>query len=326
MLVSVIIPMYNAEACMPALAGCLASQHCRSFEAVLVDDGSRDGTADAAERALSGAPFPCRVIRRENGGVSAARNTGLAAATGEFVCFADADDAFAPDYLTTLLRGARESGCAVCMAQIRRVQALPDALAPAARKEGETLARDAFLRELLYRGQPYSICSGIYRRSLFENLRFPEGEPYSEDAYTLWRLLLKTEAVCVVREPLYCYLESGDSAMARMRPERIRAVRLMQSLEPYMEKEAPGFAPEFARFAKARHAWSIGWQAAAGFARYADFAAYCAPFPMRESMRAMLRFPGSKERVSAACYLLSPRLYHALARALLPKSKRRERI
>lgn len=98
-LVSVIIPAYNARAyVMEAIRSVLAQQH-EPLEILLIDDGSTDGTAD-----LVAAEAPrVRIIRQANGGVAAARNTGLQAATGEFITFLDADDGWFPGKLRAQL-------------------------------------------------------------------------------------------------------------------------------------------------------------------------------------------------------------------------------
>ena len=92
---SVIIPVYNAE---PYLRRCLDSvltQSCRDLEVICVDDGSTDGSAALCD-AYAAADPRLRVIRQENLSAGAARNRGLAAATGEFVHFLDADDWLEP--------------------------------------------------------------------------------------------------------------------------------------------------------------------------------------------------------------------------------------
>ena len=93
--VSVIIPAYNAE---PYIVRCIRSVLMQSFpvhEIIVVDDGSADLTARLAEHYGS----PVRVIRQENAGVSAARNTGIHAASGNWIAFLDADDQWLPDRL-----------------------------------------------------------------------------------------------------------------------------------------------------------------------------------------------------------------------------------
>jgi glycosyltransferase involved in cell wall biosynthesis len=93
--VSIIIPAYNSERYIRTALDSVLSQTYSDYEVIVVDDGSTDGTR-AAVLAVGG---PVRCLSQQNGGPSAARNTGLVAARGEFICFLDADDSWTPDKL-----------------------------------------------------------------------------------------------------------------------------------------------------------------------------------------------------------------------------------
>lgn len=97
--ISVVIALYNkAEYILGTLSSVFA-QRSPAYEVIVVDDGSTDGGADSVEQL--GHPS-VRLIRQANGGVSQARNTGIAAARGDWIAFLDADDIWHPDYLSTL--------------------------------------------------------------------------------------------------------------------------------------------------------------------------------------------------------------------------------
>jgi glycosyltransferase involved in cell wall biosynthesis len=101
-LVSVVVPAYDAEPYLADSVGSALRQTWRELEVVVVDDGSGDGTAALAAR-LGEADPRVRLVRQANGGLSAARNAGLLAARGEYVCFLDADDAYLPDKIARQL-------------------------------------------------------------------------------------------------------------------------------------------------------------------------------------------------------------------------------
>jgi glycosyltransferase involved in cell wall biosynthesis len=95
--VSVVIPTFNAAATVDAALASVAAQAFDGLEVIVVDDGSRDGTAERAEAALRGAGLSHQVLRQpENGGPARARNRGVAVARGEYVAFLDADDEWLP--------------------------------------------------------------------------------------------------------------------------------------------------------------------------------------------------------------------------------------
>ena len=97
--VSVVIPAFDAEATVGAAISSALAQTYADLEVVVVDDGSSDSTGAIA----AGFPEPVRVIRQENAGVAAARNRGIAEATGELIAFCDADDSFLAQHLEALL-------------------------------------------------------------------------------------------------------------------------------------------------------------------------------------------------------------------------------
>lgn len=99
---SVIIPLYNKAPYVEKALRSVLAQTFTDFELVVVDDGSKDGSAEVAERLLAGqksAGRPYQLMRQANAGVSTARNNGVAASQGEYVCFLDADDWWEPGFL-----------------------------------------------------------------------------------------------------------------------------------------------------------------------------------------------------------------------------------
>lgn len=111
-LVSVVIPAYNAERTLAEAIQSILDQTYSPLEVVVVDDGSTDGTEAVARR--FGAPV--RYVRQKNAGPSAARNTGLAQARGEYVTFVDSDDAFRPERVAVLVKALRQASPAAVFA------------------------------------------------------------------------------------------------------------------------------------------------------------------------------------------------------------------
>lgn len=107
--VSVIVPLHNVAPWVGAAVASLRAQTLTDFEALVVDDGSTDGSGDVAAVAW-GDDLRFRLIRQGNAGLSAARNAGLALARGQWLAFLDGDDAYEPGFLHTLLRGAQAAG------------------------------------------------------------------------------------------------------------------------------------------------------------------------------------------------------------------------
>ena len=107
--ISVIVPVYKAEAYLHACIDSILSQTFSDFELILVDDGSPDNCGAICDD-YAARDSRVRVIHQENQGQAAARNRALAAAKGEWVCFVDSDDAVHPQMLERLRQAAAESG------------------------------------------------------------------------------------------------------------------------------------------------------------------------------------------------------------------------
>jgi glycosyltransferase involved in cell wall biosynthesis len=111
-LVSVIVPAYDAAKTLDATLASVAAQDYPNFEVIVVDDGSKDDTAERVECLAQRDPR-FRLVRKANGGVAAARNLGVAEAKGEFIATLDADDLWRPNKLSAQVQAFREGGPAV---------------------------------------------------------------------------------------------------------------------------------------------------------------------------------------------------------------------
>ena len=107
-LVSVIIPLYNARRYVAQAIESALNQTYSNVEVIVVDDGSTDDPLEVISK------YPVRVIRQDNQGVSAARNTGIREATGEFIVTLDADDAISPEYIVRAMSLMTPDISAVC--------------------------------------------------------------------------------------------------------------------------------------------------------------------------------------------------------------------
>ena len=99
--ISIIVPVYNSEKYLDACIDSILSQSFRDFELILVDDGSKDSSAQICDEYAS-QDTRVRVIHKANGGVSAARNDGLDIAKGEYITFIDSDDWVERESLSTI--------------------------------------------------------------------------------------------------------------------------------------------------------------------------------------------------------------------------------
>ena len=224
---SVIIPVYN---CMHYLEACVEGifkQNTDSeYEIILVDDGSTDGSAQLCDR-LAGMNPCIRVIHQENQGVSAARNTGIAAAGGAYLLFLDADDFWHEDLLHQMDLATKDSpdvvefGYRTIYEDGQVTQLLPP---PAV--DGEPGGE--YVMRILDQGtMPVRSCWASAHRKHFlteNDIKFPQGIIYGEDILFRMRELVKARKICSVDAALYMYRRNAASATRNMSPKKMQDV------------------------------------------------------------------------------------------------------
>lgn len=302
-LVSVIVPVYRVEA---YLAECLDSILAQTYEAldvVLVDDGSPDGSGAICDR-YGNFDRRLRVIHRENGGLAAARNTGIEASRGSYLAFVDADDVLSPLFVESLLRpGADVAQCGFCRGPF------PPATAGVS---FETLSgREMALRQMSDATGAYTVSwNKLYRRELFETLRFPAGKLH-EDEFTTWKVLWSAGTCAATDAPLYLYRRRGDSIMgAGFSARSLDAAEALEERAAFYRKAGDA---ELAALAEASLCHRLrGMMRDLEKALPAEAGAW--KEKMRGAYRAVMRSPevGPKKKLSLSVQMLSPGLYKAL--------------
>lgn len=212
---SVIVPVYNVADYLPKCMDSLLCQQCDDWELILVDDGATDGKCPAlCDEYAAKYPALVRTIHQANGGLGAARNTGLEAARGDYVLFVDSDDTVAPDTLARLEEEIGKTKADMYTFSFRYVteagEERPAEPRPSAGKAGPLALRDA--PELLL--DPPMSWARLCRRSLYldHNVRFP-GRVWYEDLCTTPSLLLHAKSIVQLDDPFYGYLLREGSIM-----------------------------------------------------------------------------------------------------------------
>lgn len=178
---SVIIPVYQSAATLERAVQSVTSQGVAGIEILLVDDGSTDGGSELCDSLALKDPA-IRVIHRANGGLSAARNTGIEAATAPWLAFIDSDDAYAPGTLAPNLEWLEQDPSTGLL----EFPVTVHYGAPSAYNldfTDMTVSEDVFAWWV--RSEGYQHCyawNKIYSRSLFEKVRYPEGETFEDAA------------------------------------------------------------------------------------------------------------------------------------------------
>lgn len=217
--ISVIIPVYKVEPYLDACVSSVVGQTFSDLEILLVDDGSPDRCPELCDTWAQKDPR-VRVIHQENGGLSAARNTGIEAATGEFLAFVDSDDMLEPDALRRAWEAQQACQADLVIFNLVYVDEHNHPL-PAPDFSGfrdEILTADevwqryfALAEQKIY----YVVAwNKLYRRELFKTLRYAPGKRY-EDQFLLPGLLAQCKTVACLRYVGYRYAQRGGSIMAQ---------------------------------------------------------------------------------------------------------------
>lgn len=245
-LISVIIPVYNVEKYLRECVDSVLSQTYSNLEILLIDDGSTDSSGEICDEYAT-RDGQIRVIHQKNGGLSAARNAGLDAASGQYICFIDSDDFVAPHFLEVLYRALQEEKAQVSACVYRRFQDGQITAEEILMQQRIAWTRHEAILELTKtadhrRGEFVAIsCNKLYIRSLFENLRFPVGKLH-EDEFMILPLLLQIERMVKCEDVLYFYRQRTDSITGT---ERQYDARHLEVLDAYRERCVVLNAPEY---------------------------------------------------------------------------------
>lgn len=226
-IISVVIPVYNAGRFLWACVNSVRNQTFRDWEAILVDDGSTDKSVGICDKIAHDDPR-FRVIHKENGGVSSARNAGIDAARGTYLAFLDADDLMVPTYLEKMLRATEtyETDLTICSYERFRadwtqkyvftrfsVVLMKDL------KEFLTVYTDS--RTNLF---GVSIWAKLYRMDIIRDhaIRFDPEITYEEDCDFNVRYIEYVNTVAALGEIMYRYRQSDETLSKAYRKDTFR--------------------------------------------------------------------------------------------------------
>ena len=237
--ISVIVPIYKAEAYLRRCVDSILAQTFTDFELILVDDGSPDGCPGICDDYRE-KDARVRVIHKKNGGVSAARNDGIEAAEGEWITFVDADDEIFPNYLETLTK-CSSSDMPICSF---------------IRAKGEeyyyhiidecvvdfTNCSD-YNKSVLFKMCKYLLLYGpynrLFRKSIIDkfDLKFDLNMSYGEDLCFVFTYLNYCENISYTPKALYIYYNNEDSLVHNVKSDKLELnIKLNQKVYDFADK------------------------------------------------------------------------------------------
>lgn len=240
-LISVIVPVYNVEKYLEKCLDSILAQTYPTLEVILIDDGSTDRSGVICDRYATSNP-QIKVIHKPNGGLSSARNAGIRHSHGPILTFVDSDDWIAPNMIETLYRnmmalGADISSCSEFW--------LRDEISTPASKENTPAAMSPVdaISDMLYQNRlNHSTWGKLYRKSLFDNVDFPEGKIY-EDLATFYPLYLQARKIAHTPSQLYYYRLREDSITGNFTLKRLDVLDVTDDIERHIAATHPQLLP-----------------------------------------------------------------------------------
>lgn len=200
--VSIIIPVYKVEKYLVECIESILNQTYKDFELLLIDDGSPDCCPQICENFAKKDPRII-VIHKKNGGLSDARNSGLDIAKGNYIMFVDSDDFISTNALEILINVAKKHTADIVQAEATRDISKLGVVIESPINTFDS-GEYAFTDYLVKHSIKDMAWAKLYRRNLFDGIRYPVGQ-YNEDTLTTYKLLLAAKKVVCISSPIYFY-------------------------------------------------------------------------------------------------------------------------
>lgn len=240
-LVSMIVPLYNVATYLHDTIPTYLDQTYKNIEFIFVDDDSPDGSRRVVEGFAAKDPRIKVVHREENGGLSAARNTGLDVAQGEYVTFVDSDDTIVPDMVGKCVHDLQATDSDICCLSFFRICANGDRFKRGSGAYGVADAAGALKRWFHEDGVLTGATTKVVKRDLIErsHIRFVEGETNEDMMYTA-EIMANADKVVFCGETLYEYWEREGSITTTLDPKKLQlAIVHCDQLLEYVRQRFP---------------------------------------------------------------------------------------
>lgn len=237
-MVSIIIPVYNVEKYLVECIESVINQSFSDLEIILIDDGSTDESGNICDK-YAQKDKRIKVIHKENGGLSSARNAGIEIATGELYTFIDSDDYIAKNMIEQLVYISKttDSDISVC-AHTKEENELDDDINTSIEvfTKAETIKHMLREKKILT-----SACGKLYKKKLFNKIRYPNGLIY-EDLGTTYKLVELSNKIAFANTKKYYYRTNSDSiTQAKFSNKQLDYFVIAQELQEFIKERYPQY-------------------------------------------------------------------------------------
>jgi glycosyltransferase involved in cell wall biosynthesis len=244
--ISVIVPVYNTEKYLDRCVKSIINQTFSDFELILVDDGSPDYSGILCDK-WSKKDSRIKVIHQQNAGAGAARNAGLAIATGDYINFVDSDDWISPEMYEILYNSLQKSSAAVAMTGMISKSRYEESAKIDAVQIHYTMKNTKEMLKRFFRvngedSSIISVCGRLIDRKILQNFRFVEGT-ISEDVSAAFFMCVNSPKTVVVNVPMYNYFQNTSGVTkSKVTKRDFEYIQAFQRIYSYINSNVPDFS------------------------------------------------------------------------------------
>lgn len=208
--VSIIVPVYNVEKYLAKCLDSLVNQTLREIEIIIVNDGSKDNSAQIAQRYAAQYPEKVMYLEKENGGLSDARNFGIDHANGDYLAFVDSDDFVHPTMMEQMHGLCQTYDADIAICNLQKVNENGEITQKLTQLSNFPTVFTLAERPDAFADMSYFACNKLFKKSVFGDFRFKKGIHF-EDIELIPRVLLRAQKVAKTDDYHYQYFERTDS-------------------------------------------------------------------------------------------------------------------
>ncbi|MGN1372252.1 MAG: glycosyltransferase [Candidatus Coprovivens sp.] len=309
-LITIIIPCYNSVETIERTLKSIDNQKYRNIEVVIVDDGSKDNLEGTLKRINISKKI--KYLKKENGGVSSARNYGIEKAQGEYLFFLDSDDVYNSNFIEKAVNLIEEKDADTVITfwdrnidnvEKNKIQILDNEV---------ILNRNDGMKFFMYNKENITFGGLLYKKDIIEkeNLKFELNTKYGEDLEFAWKYLCKCNKIVLIPEKMYGYYNNPKSAINTIVWEKTDLIKAMNRVVEYMEHNNDIFLETFENYMLPRTYWTVLKTFAIG-EKKAFFKKFINEYPTKKQMKKLVKYSKNKLlKYSSLLYLINENIYY----------------
>lgn len=240
-LISIIIPVYNAERYLASCLDSILEQSYRNLEVIIINDGSLDFSLNIAEK-YAEQDDRLKVYSQDNSGPSEARNYGLSVSTGNYISFVDADDMVLPKAFEMMLKIMDTFSADIVEGRVTEGK-IYKKIEYINKLHSEFMDSKSAIERVLYQKDMLSSPWGkLYKKSLFDDVKFEKGLIY-EDLDIFYKVYERADKITYTNFPVYFYRNNEESTLHTWKPQRLDVLKVTENIEKYIAEKYPELLP-----------------------------------------------------------------------------------